>query len=100
MNTSKLKTLFDASTDKYADARRMGTTYQNLSKFLKGGTDMRVSTLERIAAFYHVPVGYFFDEASADGQLAKDLEIARLKGQIEGLRSALALLRPDDQPSD
>lgn len=34
MNTSKLKALFDASTYKYGDARRMGTTYQNLSKKL------------------------------------------------------------------
>lgn len=92
MNTSKLKALFDASTDKYGDARRMGTTYQNLTKFLKGDSDIRVSTLERIAAFYHVPVGYFFDEADSTGCPEKDLEIARLKGQIEGLKDAINIL--------
>ena len=95
MNTSKLKALFDQSRDKYADARRMGTTYQNLTNIILRGADMRVSTLERIAAFYNLPVAYFFDEADAEGILTKDLEIQRLKGQIEGLKTAIAILRQD-----
>ncbi len=92
MNTSKLKVLFDQSKDKYGDAKLMGTTYQNLSKFLKGGTDIKVSTLERIAAFYKVPVGYFFDEADAYGHNEKDMEIERLKVQVQALRDALSLV--------
>lgn len=88
MNTDKLRKLFEASTDKYGDARKMGTTYQNVMNILNGG-DLKVSTLEKIARFYHVPVGYFFDEASADGRQSHELEIESLKGQIKGYQDAL-----------
>ena len=92
MNTSKLKALFDKSKDKYGDAKLMGTTYQNLTKFFKEGTDIKVSTLEKIAAFYHVPVGYFFDEADTSGHQEKDLEIERLKAQVQALKDVIVLL--------
>ena len=92
MNKGKLKKLFDASTDKYGDARKMGTTYQTLQNILRGA-DFKVSTLEGIAKFYGVPVGYFFDEAEADGRQKKEREIERLKGQIEGLREAVRILK-------
>lgn len=86
MNTDKLRKLFEASTDKYGDAKKMGTTYQNIYNIISGRTDPRVSTLEGIAKFYKVPVGYFFDEATADGQSAHEVEIAYLKGQIKGMQ--------------
>ena len=89
MNIDKLKKLFESSTDKYGDAKKMGTTYQNLTKILKEGGDMKVSTLEGIAKFYNVPVGYFFDEAEADGRKAYALEIENLKGQIKGMQDAI-----------
>ena len=89
MNIDKLKRLFDTSTDKYGDAKKMGTTYQNLTKILKEGGDMKVSTLEGIAKFYNVPVGYFFDEAEADGRQSHELEIENLKGQIKGMQDAM-----------
>ena len=88
MNTKKLSKLFEASTDKYGDARKMGTTYQTIQNILDGA-DLKVSTLEGIANFYHVPVGYFFDEAEADGRRAHEVEIAKLKGQIKGLKDAI-----------
>lgn len=91
MNTDKLKKLFDASTDKYGDAKKMGTTYQTLTNVI-GGADMKVSTLEKVAKFYGVPIGYFFDETEADGRKTEELEIERLKGQIEGLKDALSLI--------
>lgn len=91
MNIKKLQQLFEASTDKYGDARKMGTTYQNIMKILDGA-DVRVSTLEGIARFYNVPVGYFFDEAEADGRKTHEVEIASLKGQIKGLKEAIKLL--------
>lgn len=86
MNIKKLRKLFEASTDKYGDARKMGTTYQNITNIISGKSDPKVSTIEGIAKFYNVPVGYFFDEATADGQSAKDAEIAYLKGQIKGMQ--------------
>lgn len=89
MNIEKLKKLFESSTDKYGDAKKMGTTYQNLTKILKEGGDMKVSTLEGIARFYNVPVGYFFDEAEADGRQSHELEIENLKGQIKGMQDAM-----------
>lgn len=89
MNIDKIKKLFGQSTDKYGDAKKMGTTYQNLTKILKEGGDMKVSTLEGIAKFYNVPVGYFFDEAEADGRQSHELEIENLKGQIKGMQDAM-----------
>lgn len=55
MNIERLKTLFEKSTDKYGDAKRMGTTYQTLYNLIYKGTVCRVDLLERIAAFYRVP---------------------------------------------
>lgn len=93
MNIDKIRALFEASTDKYGDARKMGITYQSLTSFLKKGGDIKVSTLEGIAKFYKVPVGYFFDEAEADGSSRErktidkqKKEIERLKGQIKGMQ--------------
>jgi transcriptional regulator with XRE-family HTH domain len=92
MNIKKLSKLFEASTDKYGDARKMGTTYQNINNILQGA-DLKVSTLEGIAKFYNVPVGYFFDEAEADGRSSHEVEIANLKGQIKGLKEAIKILK-------
>ena len=88
MNTDKLRRLFEASTDKYGDAKKMGITYQTIQKIINGN-DPKVSTIEKIARFYDVPVGYFFDEAEADGRQLHEIEIARLKGQIKGYQDAL-----------
>lgn len=92
MNTQKLKKLFDASTDKYGDARKMGTTYQTIINIINGA-NAKVGTLEKIAQFYGVPVGYFFDEAEADGKSSHQAEIENLKGQIKGLKEAIKILR-------
>lgn len=92
MNTDKLRKLFEASTDKYGDAKKMGTTYQNIQNIISGKSDPKVSTIEGIAKFYGVPVGYFFDEAAADGRSKQEVEIARLKGQIKGMKEAIGLL--------
>lgn len=89
MNIDKLRVLFEASKNKYSDAEQMGTTYQNMKKLINKGGDMKVSTLEGIAKFYGVPVGYFFDEADANGRQAHELEIEHLKGQIKGMQDAI-----------
>ena len=91
MNTNRLKELYESSTDKYGDARKMGTTYQAIMNIINGA-DPRASTLERIAKFYDVPVGYFFDEAEADGRKSNEVVIAKLEGQIQGLKDAIKLL--------
>lgn len=64
MNIEKLKRLFEQSTDKYGDAKKMNTTYQTMYNLIYKGSICKVDLLERIAAFYNVPIGYFFDEAS------------------------------------
>lgn len=94
MNTKRLKQLFDTSTNKHADAKKIGVSYNSILKILDGG-DFKVSTLEMIARYYNVPVGYFFDEAEADGRSAQQLEIEYLKGQIKGLQDALDRLGYD-----
>lgn len=96
MNKEKLRLLFEASKDKYGDAKKMGTTYQTLTNVIYRSADIKVSTLEKIAKFYNVPMGYFFDEAEANGLTVQLMEIENLKGQMKGLRDALAILR--EQP--
>lgn len=64
MNIEKLRALFEKSTDKYGDAKEMGTTYQTLYNLIYKGSICKVDLLEKIAAFYRVPVGYFFDEVT------------------------------------
>ena len=88
MNIDKLKSLFEASKDKYGDAEKIGVTYEAIRKIL-AGSDPKVSTIEKIAKYYNVPVGYFFDEAEANGKTVNQLEIENLKGQIKGLKDAL-----------
>ena len=92
MNTKKLKQLFEDGPNKYATAKGMGTSYQTLYKIINGA-DFKVSTLESIAKFYNVPVGYFFDEVEADGSSLRNKEIADyLKGQIKVLKDSLIML--------
>ena len=93
MNTEKLKKLFENSTDRYGDAKKMGVTYMTLTNIIYKDVDPRVSTLEKIAQFYGVPVGYFFDESEADGKSLSSLEIERLRGQVKGLKEALKIVK-------
>ena len=88
MNRDKIKQLFETCKDKRRDARQMGTTAENIRKIIEGA-DVRVSTLEGIAKYFGVPVGYFFDEAEADGRSSHEVEIANLKGQVKGLKDAI-----------
>ena len=92
MNREKIKQLFNTCKNKRVDARKMGTTAENINKIIEGA-DVRVSTLEGIAKYFNVPIGYFFDEAEADGRSSHDVEIANLKGQVQGLKEAIRILK-------
>ena len=94
MNTKRLEKLFEKCADKRKEARKMGTTYQTILNIINGA-DVRVSTLEGIAKYFNVPIGYFFDEASADGRAAHEVEIANLKGQVKGLKDAIKILKEE-----
>ena len=64
MNKEKLRILYEGCTDKYAAAKEFGSTYQSMYNLLyKEGTTCKVDLLERIAAYFHVPVSHFFDDA-------------------------------------
>lgn len=83
MNIEKLRTLFEKSTDKYGDAKEMGTTYQTLYNLIYKGSICKVDLLEKIAAFYRVPVGYFFDEVTLTQITASgDQSIATNSGDV------------------
>lgn len=94
MNTEKLRKLFDTAADKRTEAKKMGLTYMGIQNIING-SDPHISTIERIAKYYNVPIGYFFDEAEADGRSAHEVEIANLKGQIKGLKEAIKILKED-----
>lgn len=93
MNIDKLKKLFENSDDKYADSQKIGTTYQTMYNIIYKGSMCKVDLLQKIASFYKVPVGYFFDEEQK--HTGEDVtsklnvayqEIDRLKKEIEILR--------------
>ncbi|EHG99821.1 hypothetical protein [Paraprevotella clara] len=93
MNTEKLKVLFEKSDDKYADSQKIGTTYQTMYNIIYKGSICKVDLLQKIASFYKVPVGYFFDEESisSNEDITNELNIAyqeinKLKKEIELLR--------------
>lgn len=65
MNKEKLIKLYSACQDKYGAAEKMGTTYQTLYNIIYKDSDFKVSLLERIANYFKVPVGYFFNEANS-----------------------------------
>lgn len=94
IDTKRLSLLFDTVPDKRKEARKMGTTYQTILNILNGA-DVRVSTLEGIAKHFHVPIGYFFDEAEADGRSTHEVEIANLKGQVKALKDVIKVLKED-----
>lgn len=94
MNIQKLKELFESSDDKYADSQRIGTTYQTMYNIIYKGSTCKVDLLQKIALFYKVPVGYFFDDpvcSPQDELLSRELdkakkEIERLKKELEESR--------------
>lgn len=64
MNKEKLRILYEGCTDKYAAAKEFGSTYQSMYNLLyREGTTCKVDLLERIAAYFRVPVSHFFDDA-------------------------------------
>ncbi len=93
MNTKKIKDLLEKHGKKYAAAEEMGVKYMSLQNIINGKSSPTAKTLEKIARYFGVPVGYFFDEVDADGQPMKDVEIARLKGQVEALREMIKELK-------
>ena len=63
MNKEKLRLLFEGCPDKYVAAKEFGSTYQSVYNLLyKDGTTCKVDLIERIAAYFNVPVGYFFND--------------------------------------
>jgi transcriptional regulator with XRE-family HTH domain len=90
MNTGKLKVLFEKSKDKYADAKLIGTTYQTMYNILYKDSVCKVDLLEKIAKFYRVPIGYFFDEEKVDDnkeELSSELE--ECKKEIQRLKNTI-----------
>jgi hypothetical protein len=86
MNIAKLKVLFEKSKDKYAEARAIGTTYQTMYNIIYKGSICKVDLLEKVANFYKIPVGYFFDEESdGDDKVALLSELDNLKREVKRL---------------
>lgn len=99
MNTDKLRVLFEKSEDKYADAQRIGTTYQSMYNIIYKGSVCKVDLLQKIAAFYKVPIGYFFDEDIdlSNNELTRELDLAHQ--EIEKLRKEIEELRAGKKTS-
>nr|WP_242506910.1 helix-turn-helix transcriptional regulator [Parabacteroides goldsteinii] len=94
MNTEKLKDIFEKSKDKYADAKAIGTTYQSIYNIIYKGSICKVDLIERIAKFYNVPVGFFFDEEPKTDSLKSDSSalIESQQRTIENLSETIKIL--------
>lgn len=58
----KLKELMERNSDSKLGLGAMtGLSDQTINNILKGA-DMKVSSLQKIAIYYKLPIGYFFDE--------------------------------------
>lgn len=91
MNIERLKDFWEKSTDKYGDAEKIGTTYQTMYNIIYKKRLFKVDLLEKIARFYHVPVGYFFDETDAKGLSEKEQRIVFLEGEVKAMQEVLRL---------
>jgi transcriptional regulator with XRE-family HTH domain len=90
MNTGKLKDLFEKSKDKYADSKLIGTTYQTMYNIIYKDSICKVDLLEKIAKFYKVPIGYFFDEEKNDSERNRLLsELDNLKQEVGRLNNVI-----------
>jgi transcriptional regulator with XRE-family HTH domain len=88
MNINKLESaIARTGKTKVEVAHMCGTTRQTINAILRGA-DFGVSRLEKFAQALNVPVGYFFDEAEADG--GKSVEIADLEKEVQRLKNRLA----------
>jgi transcriptional regulator with XRE-family HTH domain len=92
MNRDRLKTLFEQAKDKHAEAKEIGTTYQTMYNIIYKGRPFKVDLLEKIAAHYHVPVGYFFDEAIPNSEDQK-AEIEKLRAQVDILKEVIKSIK-------
>jgi hypothetical protein len=91
MDAGKLKILFEKSKDKYADSKSIGTTYQTMYNIIYKGSVCKVDLLEKIAKFYKVPIGYFFDEEKSttnENDLLNELD--SLKQEVERLNEIIS----------
>jgi hypothetical protein len=91
MNAGKLKILFEKSKDKYADSKLIGTTYQTMYNIIYKDSVCKVDLLEKIAKFYKVPIGYFFDEekiTTNENDLLNELD--SLKQEVERLNKIIS----------
>lgn len=91
MDIRRLRTLWEQSKDKYGDAEKIGTTYQTMYNIIYKRRPFKVDLLEKIAKFYHVPIGYFFDETDAKGVTEEGRRIAFLEGKVKALQETLRL---------
>ena len=96
MNVVKLKNLYSSCTDKYGAAQSMGTTYQTLYNIIYKGSVCKVDLLQRIAQYFKVPVGYFFDETTDDNSCREELE--HLREENTRLREELRMKSDPEQP--
>lgn len=70
MNINKLKNLVDESgLTKQMIAEKCSISRPTLDNVL-GGADAKISTIESLASFFNVPVGYFFDSNNVNQSCA------------------------------
>jgi len=60
----------------------IGMSKTNLNNFLTEKQELKVVTLEKIAAYFKVPVGYFFDECEATGFVGGNKIVQTANGHV------------------
>jgi transcriptional regulator with XRE-family HTH domain len=94
MDIDRLKALFDGAKDKRAEAEAIGTTYQTMYNILVKGSTLKVDLLEKIAKYYKVPVGYFFDDQQEEkNNTEKEMKIVRLEAEVRILKEVIKMIK-------
>jgi len=93
MNINKIINLYKSKRITQQElAEAIGMSKTNINQILIGKTEPKISTIEKIAEYFNVPVAYFFDDNSSTGgnnsvQIGKN----NVAGNISGSNNKISV---------
>ncbi len=94
LNTEKIKDLLDKGDKIAVTAKKIGVNRSYLYDIRNGKTNIGSDLLQKLADYFEVPVGYFFDEENLVDDNSKD-KIMELEYEIRALRKEIEFLNKE-----
>lgn len=85
MNSKKLLELYNKSSNKSKIAGEIGISRVTLNDMTKENANPTIDKLEKVARYFGVPIGYFFDEENIIDQNSQN-KIKELEEELHALR--------------